>query len=246
MRGLAPTPAASYNSPVRTLLPPAPIEAVLFDFHSTLVDPGDAGTWLELGWARLGRPGTAAKVLGEARFAALAGWLDRIWEHAALVDPHTERDRSPARHREVYDAVTARAPELERELSAALYEVMLDTWVPYEDTLPVLQALRIRGLKLGLVSNVGCDVRGVLDRGGMTPLLDTVVLSFEAGAVKPQAAIFQRALAALGVPPERALMVGDSARDDVGAAFLGSPTLILPRTAGRVHGLDAVLRLVGG
>jgi len=123
---------------------------------------------------------------------------------------------------------------------------MLDTWLPYDDTLPVLSALGARGLKLGLVSNAGVDVRIVLDRAGLTPLLDAVVISHEHGTVKPQAPIFERALADLGVPAERALMVGDSPRDDVGTAFLGVRTLILPRTHGAVHGLDVVLRLVGG
>jgi HAD superfamily hydrolase (TIGR01509 family) len=231
---------------VRTLHPPAPIEAVLFDFHSTLVDQGDARAWVELAWARLGRPATAAAGLGEARLAALAGWMDRIWEHALEVDPHAERDLSMVRHRAVYDRLVGRLPDLEPALAGALYETMLDTWVPYEDTLPVLAALRARGLKLGLVSNAGVDVRRVVERAGMARLLDAVVVSHEIGAVKPHPPIFERALAALGVPAERALMVGDSPRDDVGAAFLGVRTLILPRTSGLVHGLDAVVRLVGG
>jgi FMN phosphatase YigB (HAD superfamily) len=41
-------------------------------------------------------------------------------------------------------------------------------------------------------------------------------------------------------------MVGDSPDDDTGAARLGVRTLILPRTRGPVHGLEVVLRLVGG
>jgi hypothetical protein len=52
-------------------------------------------------------------------------------------------------------------------------------------------------------------------------------------------------LEALGVGPGAALMVGDNPRDDGGAARLGVRTLILPRTEGALHGLDAVLRLVG-
>jgi FMN phosphatase YigB (HAD superfamily) len=63
--------------------------------------------------------------------------------------------------------------------------------------------------------------------------------------VKPQPEIFRAALDALEVAPEETLMVGDAWTDDGGAAALGIRTLILPRTRGRVHGLDAVLRLVG-
>lgn len=230
---------------LRALDEPGPFEAVLFDFHSTLVDQGDPHAWLELAWRQAGRPGTARASLGPAGADRLAGWVDRIWEHVLEVDPHNQRDLSSRRHREVYDALMARLPEVDEALSLALYQVMLETWIPYDDAVPVLRELRRRGLKLALISNVGVDVRSVLERGGMAGLFDAVILSFEVGAVKPHAPIFERALSALGVAPGRALMVGDSARDDAGAAQLGIRTLLLPRTRGVVHGLDLVLRLVG-
>ncbi len=230
---------------LRPLEGPAPIEAVLFDFHSTLVDQGDPRAWVELAWHHAGRAGTAREALGAPVADELAAWVDRIWEHVLEVDPRNERDLSPRRHREVYDALMDRVPGVDDALAAALYEVMLETWVPYDDALPVLRALRARGLKLALISNVGLDVRGVLARGGMAGLFDAVILSFEVGAVKPQGSIFQRALDALGVPAARALMVGDNAHDDAGAARLGVRTLLLPRTQGVEHGLELVLRLVG-
>ena len=127
--------------------------------------------------------------------------MDRIWEHVLEVDPHNERDLSPRRHREVYDALMERVPEVDDRLAQALYEVMLETWIPYDDALPTLRALKGRGLKLALISNVGVDVRGVLERSGMGDLFDAVILSFEVGAVKPHGPIFERALEALGVPP---------------------------------------------
>lgn len=230
---------------LRRLDGPAPIEAVLFDFHSTLVDQGDPHAWLEAAWRHAGRAGSARASLGAAQADRLAAWVDRIWEHVLEVDPDHQRDLSPRRHREVYDALMGRVPAVEADLSAALYEVMLDAWSPYDDAVPTLRALRARGLKLALVSNVGVDVRGVLARGGMGDLFDAVILSFEVGAVKPHGPIFQRALDALGVPAARALMVGDNAADDAGAARLGIRTLLLPRTQGAAHGLDLVLRLVG-
>jgi len=39
-------------------------------------------------------------------------------------------------------------------------------------------------------------------------------------------------------------MVGDSPSADTGGAVLGIRTLVLHRTCGRIHGLDAVRRLV--
>ena len=50
---------------------------------------------------------------------------------------------------------------------------------------------------------------------------------------------FRAALAALGMDAEQVLMVGDNAHDDGGGTRLGLRTLILPRTAGRIHGLAA-------
>jgi len=230
---------------LRSLDGPASIEAVLFDFHSTLVDQGDPHAWLELAWRHAGHTGSVRESLGAEGADELADWVNRIWEHVLEVDPANERDLSSARHREVYDLLMERVPGVDAVLSAALYEVMLETWVPYDDALPTLRALKARGLKLALISNVGVDVRGVLARGGMGDLFDAVILSYEVGAVKPDRPIFQRALDALGVPAARALMVGDNAHDDAGAARLGIRTLLLPRTHGVEHGLELVLRLVG-
>ena len=53
------------------------------------------------------------------------------------------------------------------------------------------------------------------------------------------------ALDLLDLPGSQTLMVGDSSQDDVGGVFLKIRTLILPRTEGPVHGLGAVLRMVG-
>ena len=223
---------------------PGPITAVLFDFHSTLVDQGDPVRWLDLAWHRAGRAGTAADVLGPDGRDELAGWVNRIWEHVREIDPDNERDLSPSQHRQVYDRLMQRVPAVDDDLAHALYECMLETWVPYDDSVPVLTELRRRGARLALVSNIGLDIRPVLDAAEMSALFDTVVLSYEAGAVKPRAPIFERALDGLGVGPENALMVGDSPQDDAGAALVGIRTLLLPRTSGTRHGLDLVLGLV--
>jgi len=229
----------------RELHAPGPIEGVLFDFHSTLVDQGDPAEWLELAWERAGRPGTPRDTLGSERLEELIQWINRMWEHAAEIDPESGRDLSPDRHRAVYDALMARMPDVDAELAQALYDVLFEAWIPYDDAIPTLRELKRRGIKTALVSNVGLDVRGVLERTGLAGLIDAVVLSCETGAVKPHAPIFERALEALGIAPANALMVGDNPRDDAGAALIGVRTLLLPRTHGTTHGLDVVLRIVG-
>lgn len=221
-----------------------PFEAVLFDFHSTLVDQGTGRDWIERAWRHCGRAGDPVSALGAERVDEIARWMDRIWEHAREVDPRSVRDFGPTEHRQVYDDVVTTGPEIDEDLAGGLYETMLECWIPYEDAAPVLRALHDEGIRTAIVSNVGIDIRPVLDRGGLSGLVDAVVMSYEAAVVKPDIAIFGRALEMVDVSPERALMVGDSWQDDAGAAQLGIRTLILPRTAGGSHGLDLVLRLV--
>jgi putative hydrolase of the HAD superfamily len=105
-------------------------------------------------------------------------------------------------------------------------------WAPARQlastTHALLESLRDRGLKLGLVSNA-IDPPELLHRDleqlGIAQRLDVAVFSSEVGRRKPDPAIFERALEVLGVPPERALFVGDRLAADVaGAAAVGMKT----------------------
>lgn len=219
---------------------PTRIDAVVFDIHATLVDQGSAEEWLDRALLRCPHESTPANR------AELIAFLDRIWEGARVSDPTSSRDRSFADHRRVFLELLDAGPGTDPGLAAALYDVLLDTWHAYDDTVPTLVALRGLGVGVCLVSNAGLPVRDVLDRERISGLVDHVVLSYEVGSVKPEPAIFQAALSALDLPAERVLMVGDNAHDDGGAAALGIRTLILPRTSGPTHGLAAVPALVRG
>jgi HAD superfamily hydrolase (TIGR01509 family) len=222
---------------------PDAVTGVIFDFHGTLVDAHEPAAWVAA--ARQFLADRGLPVPDAAYDPGLAQHLHEIWTHADTFDPASARDLSRERHREVF----ARAVELHRPsdsgLIEALYAVMPRQWVPFTDAVPALRALRARGVRLVLLSNIGVDIRPQLARTGLAELLDDVVLSYEVGMVKPDPAIFGLALERLGRPASQALMVGDSAHADVGGAALGIRTLILPRTARRLRGLDAVLRLVG-
>ncbi len=121
---------------------------------------------------------------------------------------------------------------------------MLDQWQAYLEAPSVLTALREQGVATAILSNMGIDPRGVLQRTGLAGLYDAEVFSFEVGVVKPDPAIFAIAAERLGLPAHELLMVGDTVDDDGAAAHLGMRTLILPRTRGTTHGLEQVLRLV--
>ena len=93
----------------------------------------------------------------------------------------------------------------------------------------LLEALRNRGLKLGLVSNAFDPpwiLHRDLERMGLAERLDFAVFSSEVGRRKPDPAIFETALEALGVEAGDAMFVGDRLYEDVrGAGELGMTTV---------------------
>jgi HAD superfamily hydrolase (TIGR01549 family) len=211
--------------------------AVLFDVAGTLAMPEDRDRWLLRG-AGLRDPALAARLEAVGR----PGGPYPTEVPDAVATAYAARDTSPAAHRAGYVGLLATA--CDRPLAEALYERILvpDGWLAYADALPVLGDLRERGLRIGAVSNVGFDLRPVLEGLGLLALLGAVVLSYEVGAVKPDPGIFRAACAALDVAPEETLMVGDHEEADGGAGAVGMRTLILPMTPpGGVHGLTAVL-----
>jgi putative hydrolase of the HAD superfamily len=84
-----------------------------------------------------------------------------------------------------------------------------------------LERLRAHGLALAVVSNWDIGLHEHLAALELAPFFAAVVTSAEAGAEKPDPALFRTALARLGVAPGRALHVGDAGADEQGAAAAG-------------------------
>jgi putative hydrolase of the HAD superfamily len=100
----------------------------------------------------------------------------------------------------------------------------------FEDVRPSLRELRDRGLRLVVVSNWDVSLTEVLRRLELTSMLDGVVTSAEAGARKPAAEIFHRALRLARVRPRQAAYVGDNVVEDVeGASAAGIEAILLRR-----------------
>jgi putative hydrolase of the HAD superfamily len=86
------------------------------------------------------------------------------------------------------------------------------------DTL--LDDLRRRGHRLAVVSNFD-DTAGaydVLERHGILPRVDAVVVSERAGLRKPHPLMVETALRMLEVPASSGMLVGDTFAEDVAAA----------------------------
>jgi putative hydrolase of the HAD superfamily len=111
-------------------------------------------------------------------------------------------------------------------------ETLVDAirFASYEDAAPALASLRRRGVSLICVSNWDCSLAAVLGRCGLGEALDGAVSSAEAGARKPDPAIFAAALALAGCDAAEALHVGDTLEEDVeGARAAGIRALLIDR-----------------
>jgi len=225
--------------------------AALFDGTGTLFAPWPSvgAVYGEVAKA-FGMDGTAEEL--DAGFRA--AWRDR----APLRFMHdAERRTSNAEERAWWRQTVRLAFEHAGlpEPGAGCFEALSErfgearSWRLFGDVVPTLTTLREQGLLLGVVSNFDSRLNRICRGLGLTPLLDVVVASAEVGHAKPARAIFDAAVAGIGVPTHRCLMVVDSADADVeGARAAGCQALLLDRSGASsrpdaVHTLAVLPRL---
>lgn len=229
------------------------MKSVLFDFSGTLFRIESAESWLRsaLRTAGVAMPGLElaekARALEEA--GALPGGASPVRVPDELAGLWRVRDESAELHRAAYTGLCRQVPLPDPALYDALYDrhKAPAAWSPYPDALAVLRGLRKRGLRVGVVSNIGWDLRPVFREHGLDAYVDTYTLSYEHGVQKPDARLFTIACEALGADPHWTLMVGDSRSADGGAAALGCAVHFVDHlpAAERPDGLRPVLELVG-
>ncbi len=204
------------------------LDAVLFDWGHTLYDFVFDEELLEAGW--------------DAGLDALE--LDSRPDHVAVAarfrEEYLPRIFAPGTIEEVeypaliHELLGEFGVEADEDGLARFLEAEHAAWAPArrmgDSTHALLDSLRARDLKLGLVSNA-FDPPWLLHRDleqmGLAERLDAVVFSSEVGRRKPDPLIFETALGRLGVEAERALFVGDRRYEDVrGASELGMKTVL--------------------
>ncbi|MFE1171931.1 HAD family hydrolase [Streptomyces sp. NPDC058773] len=229
------------------------IKGVLFDFSGTLLRIEPAESWLRAALAASGTAMTDAEITRRAaaleRAGALPGGSSPVGIPAELAGLWELRDRDAHHHRAVYTGLARQVPLPAPELYDALYErhMTAAAWQPYPDAAGVLAELHRRGIRIGVLSNIGWDLRPVLRAHGLDRYVDACVLSYEHGVQKPDPQLFAVACRELGLDPSAVLMVGDDRRADGGATALGCaflPVGHLPVDR-RPDGLRPVLDRVG-
>lgn len=228
----------------------ARVEAVIFDWGGTLTPWHEVD--LTAGWyayASVYDARHAASLAARLYSAEIQRWQDQHHSAGSTGAGHLDQmlldcgiDLDSARHR---DALAA----------------YLRFWDPHTDAdpdaVPLMQALRERGIRIGVLSNTlwpRAHHEEVFARDGLLDLIDGAVYSSELPVGKPHEHAFAAALRAVGVTdPARAVFVGDRAWDDVhGAQQVGMRAILVPHSdiphdqLGPVEGEpDAVVQRLG-
>jgi HAD superfamily hydrolase (TIGR01509 family) len=199
------------------------IEAVVFDWGGTLTPISEVDL-VEV-WR------SAARLLSVDRTDELTDALYAA--ERAMWDDAADHFRSGLVVDVVRSAMSQCGLELTDAALAAAVAAYLAEWLPHSAAQPaarpVLQAVRDRGLRTGLLSNTHWPREWHEERlvdDGLTDLLDAAVFTSDLEYRKPHATAFEKVLDRLGVEPEQAVFVGDRMYDDVfGAHSIGMRTI---------------------
>lgn len=183
-------------------------EAVLFDMEGTLV----GFEWrLEEGEAALRQAFTE---MGFPPGALARDSYSGMWNRALrMPDAPVPEDELRARLDPIYDRY---------DLDA------LERWQLRPHAVETLENLRAKGLKRGLVSNIGSRaLSAAVDELGLAGLFDIVLSRNDVRFMKPEAEGLTRVLARLEVEKARALFVGDSRTDVLAARAAGMRVAVI-------------------
>jgi HAD superfamily hydrolase (TIGR01509 family) len=189
----------------------AELDAVTVDAYGTLVRLIDPVPKLREGLAALGVE-READAVSRAFAKEAAYYTERSFEGRDEPSLYDLRRRCVAIILDELESDLAPEAFVEGFVAAMRFELLPDAGA-------ALEALRRHGLAVAIVSNWDYALAQHLKRLGLGDVV--VVSSAEAGAPKPDPAVFRRALELLRVQPARALHIGDSDSDEAGAHAAG-------------------------
>ncbi|WP_328651095.1 HAD family hydrolase [Micromonospora sp. NBC_00330] len=187
-------------------------QAVLFDFFGTLTRSVQRGV-AHLGTAELlGCPTEIlTEVLNRTYYERASGRLGDA--EATLRWVCAQAGVHPSDH-----AVRAAVASRHRAVRA-------DTWLR-ADAVPVLAALRQRGLRTGVISDCTHELPAFLPQLAVASLLDVRVFSVQVGRCKPDPTLYLTACQRLGLAPGDCLYVGDGGSQELTGAERAGMTAV--------------------
>jgi putative hydrolase of the HAD superfamily len=194
------------------------IRAVLFDLDDTLFDHRNSARAALSGVHRAHAPAVEFAVFEQHHTHHLEVLHEEVLAGRLSID-----DARRERFRRIFSEVGIRLDEPAVDAVAVAYRRgYLASRRVLDGAVDLVQAIRPHARIAIVTNNLAEEQRDKLAFCGLTSLVDALVVSEEAGTAKPDPAIFEIALARLGVTREAAVMFGDSwAADIVGAAGAG-------------------------
>ena len=190
--------------------------AVVFDLFHTL-------TSLESTWG--GGRRMTCEMLGVTREA----WDEQLQRKS--------RDRLVGSKKDAFEIVAemARAidPSISDELIEAATENRIARFAPAlreipDETLAVLEWLKSRGKRIGLISNADVMEVAAWGQSKIGHLFDSTIFSCEVGYAKPEKEIYELSLRELGVSAAESVFVGDGGSNELqGAKSVGMTTVMI-------------------
>ena len=212
-----------------------PFEAVLFDAAETLFTTrGSVG---ELYAEVAHRYGSTASD------QAIQDAFVRQFQHSGPVSTDSEKDWwKRVVHRVFSDVGMVKNFD---QFFDDVYDQFRDSrgWRLFPETREVLEDLKNRGLRLGVISNFDSRVYTVMRSLDILSFFNAVTISSEVGYAKPHPGIFQAAGRALDTAADHILLVGDSLIDDVQAGALAGMTTVLIDRRNKYPNLSAFPRV---
>jgi putative hydrolase of the HAD superfamily len=201
----------------------SPISAVIFDIGGTLIYPaaGDEegirrlAHWLvEQDW-----PGDVEAAIREARGWVLSMTAQTGRQYTMQEGVRRALERAGGNRPD---------PAIIEAAEHVFFEPELASYRAFPGAVRLLHTLKRAGISIGCISNATSHwlVERIVDLMGFRPFIDPVVSSAGFGRTKPDPGIFRSVLSAWGVPPQQAVMVGDTlAADIAGGRAAGMRTL---------------------
>lgn len=100
-----------------------------------------------------------------------------------------------------------------------LFDYEARSMVPRPEAAEILSVLKLRGYKIGLISDCSSNTIALWESTGLKPFFEVTIFSCAVGLKKPDPRIYHMALKKLKVKPEDCLYVGDGSSNELTGAM---------------------------
>ena len=140
-------------------------------------------------------------------------------------------------YNDLNEAFTAVCNEFQLDPQPFILEKLVGMWnknellgKPFLETIEVLEYLKKKKIKIGLISNTTPSITRVLEKFDLNKYFDATMFSYDEGLLKTDPDMFKKLIKKLKVKPDDVIMIGDSLPTDIiGSRNAGVKSILLDR-----------------